>query len=132
VLARTFVRQTCEENGLPVKDLAPETIKSLLAHDWPGNVRELKNLLESLVVTTPDAILRPEHLPEELRRPPDAAAAAPSRVGLTLAELERLHVIETLASVNGNRTRAAKLLGIGIRTLQRKLKEYRIETVPAS
>jgi DNA-binding NtrC family response regulator len=139
VLARTFLRQFCQENGLAVKDLAPETVQLLVRHDWPGNVRELKNLLESLVVTVPDRVLLPEHLPEFLR----AAAVAPagargaasrpasaSRVGMTLAEAERELIQETLEALAGNRSRAARTLGIGLRTLQRKIREYGIDVPP--
>ena len=135
VLARNFVRQLCQENGVAVKDVAPETIQILCAHDWPGNVRELKNLLESLVVTVPDRVLLPEHLPDSLRpapaAPPLAIAKPPSRVGMTLAESERELIHETLVALGGNRSRAARMLGIGLRTLQRKLKEYGIDVPPA-
>jgi DNA-binding NtrC family response regulator len=130
VLARTFIRQSCEENGLPVKDLAPETVKALGAHAWPGNVRELKNLLESLVVTVPDAVLLPEHLPPSVCAPRQDSPPGTGRKGLTLAEVERLHVEQTLHACGGNRTRAARQLGIGIRTLQRKIRDYGLD-VPA-
>ena len=126
VLARMFVRQLCEENGLPAKELALETVRVLSAHDWPGNVRELKNLLESLVVTVPERVIGPEHLPEALRPGDGPPAGAPS-VGMTLAQAERRLIADTLVTLRGNRTRAAKMLGIGVRTLQRKLKEFRID-----
>ena len=131
-LARTFVAQLCEENGLPAKDLAPETLDILGAQSWPGNVRELKNLLESLVVTVPEAVLRPEHLPAAyLGRPPDAGDDLPP-AGLTLEEIERRYIERTLRAEDGNRTRAARLLGIGVRTLQRKIQRYGLEVPPGS
>ena len=130
VLARTFVKSLCEENGIPVKDLAPETVQLLAENDWPGNVRELKNLLESLVVTVPDRVILPEHLPEALRQAtPPRSAASVVAVGMTLAEMERMLIEQTLRSLRGNRTRAARMLGIGIRTLQRKIKEHAIDIV---
>jgi DNA-binding NtrC family response regulator len=134
VLARTFVRQLCEENGIAVKDLAPDTVQALMQHDWPGNVRELKNLLESLVVTVPDGVIQPEHLPDGVRPATPLDGHAPKRArqaGTTLAEAERTLILATLAETGGNRTRAARMLGIGIRTLQRKLKEYALEATPA-
>jgi DNA-binding NtrC family response regulator len=126
VLARTFVSQLCDENGLAPKELAPEAIRLLTENAWPGNVRELKNLLESLVVTVPDAVLGPAHVRGALGAalaPPDPPAAP----GLTLREVERLHVTTTLQAHGGNRTRAARALGIGLRTLQRKIKEHGID-----
>lgn len=127
VLARTFVRQLCEENGVAPKDLAPETVAALHEHSWPGNVRELKNLLENLVVTVPDAVLLPEHLPDSVRglAPPERPAGLP--VGTTLSEMERVLIEDTLRQLKGNRTRAARILGIGVRTLQRKIKEHGID-----
>jgi DNA-binding NtrC family response regulator len=129
-LARTFVAQLCEENGLPPKDLAPETLELLAVQPWPGNVRELKNLLESLVVTVQEPILRPEHLPAAFRgRTPLAADDLPP-AGLTLEELERRYIERTLSAEDGNRTRAARLLGIGVRTLQRKIQRYGLDIPP--
>lgn len=130
VLARTFVRQLCEENGIPRKDLAPETIRLLAVQDWPGNVRELKNLLESLVVTVPEEQLLPEHLPANLLRESARPAEDLPPPGLTLEELERRYIEATLRSEQGNRTRAARILGIGVRTLQRKIQRYEIEVPP--
>jgi DNA-binding NtrC family response regulator len=127
VLARTFVRQLCEENGIAPKDIALDTVAALVEHDWPGNVRELKNLLESLVVTVPDAILLPEHLPDSVRGQRPAVRPPAMPVGTTLSEMERVLIENTLRQLKGNRTRAARMLGIGVRTLQRKIKEHGIE-----
>jgi DNA-binding NtrC family response regulator len=130
-LARTFVRQLCEENGLPPKELAPETLRILETQDWPGNVRELKNLLESLVVTVPDEQLRPEHLPAQvLLAPPSRGDENLPPPGLSLEELERRYIEATLRAEGGNRTRAARLLGIGVRTLQRKIQRYGLDVPP--
>ncbi|MEM7246440.1 MAG: sigma-54 dependent transcriptional regulator [Acidobacteriota bacterium] len=131
-LARTFARQVSEENGLTPVDLAPETLQLLARHDWPGNVRELKNLLESLVVTAGTELLQPEHLPKSIGRPTTAAASSLPAPGMTLEDLERLYVEATLKATEGNRTQAAKMLGIGLRTLQRKLKRHEIDLPPGS
>jgi DNA-binding NtrC family response regulator len=121
------VRQLCEENGIEAKDLSAEFVAALGTHDWPGNVRELKNLLESLVVTVNERVLLPEHLPASFRESGPAATSFSPHVGMTLRAMERLLITETLRSLNGNRTRAAKTLGIGVRTLQRKIKELDID-----
>jgi len=129
-LARTFVRQLCEENGLPAKDIAPETLEILATQDWPGNVRELKNLLESLVVTVQELRLMPEHLPSSfVQQGPSAAEDLPPP-GLTLEELERRYIAATLRAHGGNRTQASRQLGIGIRTLQRKIQRYGLDIPP--
>jgi len=127
VLARTFVSQLCDENGLPPKEISPEAVRLLSRHSWPGNVRELKNLLESLVVTVPDVVLRPEHVRQALGDAAPAPGLLLPSPGLTLAEVERLHVEQTLRAHGGNRTQAARTLGIGLRTLQRKIKEHGID-----
>jgi DNA-binding NtrC family response regulator len=134
VLARNFVKQLCEENGVAVKELSPEAVNTLCRHDWPGNVRELKNLLESLVVTVSERVIEPEHLPDFVRRlgeVPGAkladSPASPFRVGMTLAQAEEEMIRVTLTALGGNRSRAARTLGIGLRTLQRKIKELRID-----
>ena len=138
VLARTFVKQLCDENGVALKEISPEAIQLLCEHDWPGNVRELKNLLESLVVTVPERVLLPEHMPDFLRSGAASALALPSdggsgepqrasRFGMTLAQVEEELIRETLVAHAGNRSRAARTLGIGLRTLQRKIKDLAID-----
>jgi DNA-binding NtrC family response regulator len=129
-LARTFVRQLCDENGIPPKELSPEALQVLAEQRWPGNVRELKNLLESLVVTVADDLIRPEHLPEALRRGPAAPSEDLPPPGLTLEALERRYIERTLRAEQGNRTRAARSLGIGVRTLQRKIQRYGLDVPP--
>jgi Nif-specific regulatory protein len=131
-LARHFVAAAAKKHRLPsVPRLTAEAVQLLRGYRWPGNVRELENCLESAVVLCEGEIL-PEHLPlPSMERAPPLAAqpgppqsmAAGSSV-LPLAEVERRHILAVLALLEGNRTAAAKALGIGRNTLGRKLKEY--------
>lgn len=121
LLAMSFLREAAERNGLPLPELSREALERLVSFSWPGNVRQLKNVLESMLIVSGEQI-DCDDLPEEIR---ETGPAKDTRVLLelpaTLAEIED-HVIEkTLELTEGNRTRAAELLGIGRRTLQRKL-----------
>lgn len=122
-IARFFLEKLCRRLGRQgLTGFSPSTADLLLKHDWPGNVRELENAVEHAVVLAPGPIVEPADLPLELRTD---TPVAPAASGGTLAEVERLHILATLAAVDGNQTRAAKQLGIGTATLYRKLREYR-------
>jgi Nif-specific regulatory protein len=97
----------------------------LAGYSWPGNVRELENCLESAVVIMDGDTIRPEDLPlpERESTPPPPGSIPPDRIR-TLAEVEREHILTALSSVEGNRSEAARLLGIGRNTLARKLREF--------
>ena len=127
-LAWSFVEAFAAEHGKRVSRIEPELLERLVQHSWPGNVRELRNLVESLVVFCRGDTLRMEDLPPELRigRPAPAAAEEPPPrfADLNLDIIERQAVLQALERSRGNRQRAAKLLGMGLRTLQKKLKEY--------
>jgi DNA-binding NtrC family response regulator len=116
-----------------VKGVDGELLQRLMAYDWPGNVRELRNTLERAVILCENGSLEAQHLPpgfgdSPLRRP--AAEAAPSlsgvhvEVGTTVDEAERRLILKTLESTHNNKTRAAEILGISLKTLHNKLKEY--------
>ena len=132
LLAEHYLRTFSEDHGKPPLTVAPEAMEALARYPWPGNVRELKNQIESLVVFHQDDAIRLKDLPYELR----SGAAAPAADGRvqtrsgapkTMAEIERQAILETLERTTGHRAEAAKMLDIGLRTLQRKLKEYRDE-----
>jgi DNA-binding NtrC family response regulator len=118
---------------------APDVMRALVNARWEGNVRELRNVVESLVVLTPTAEIRLIELPEELKAGAsgefaqgapgsalESAASAPPTAALTMDAIERRAILEALDRTGGNRTQAAEALGIGLRTLQRKLKEYKL------
>ena len=124
-----FLKQFAASHGKTIHGITPAARKVLMAHDWPGNVRELKNTIESMVVIDADGMLDLDDLTEELQAvgavapQPETAGAAPL-LGRTMDEIERYYILETLKLTDGNREEAARILGIGERTLYRKLKEY--------
>jgi DNA-binding NtrC family response regulator len=119
-------------HGCRVTAIAPAAFDILRQHDWPGNVRELRNALERAVILAGLGEIRPEHLPRFAItpagipvQPADAPLASLSfSVGSTVAQAERILIEATMRHTDGNRTRAAAILGISIKTLFNKLKEY--------
>jgi len=128
-LVRHFIASASKRHHLAVEPkLAPAALERLKAWHWPGNVRELENCVESAVVLCEGEIL-PEHLPlpDVQRRAAAHEATAPAAADgapATLASMERRHILFVLDRAKGNRTQAAKWLGIGRNTLARKLKEF--------
>jgi DNA-binding NtrC family response regulator len=130
-LADHFLNLFCQEHGKGAKRLSAEALEVLSRAPWPGNVRELRNVMESIVVfhTQGDEITLAD-LPVEVREASTlstSGAPVQSVVGepRTMEEIERQAILETLKRTDGHRAKAADLLGIGLRTLQRKLKEYK-------
>jgi DNA-binding NtrC family response regulator len=110
-----------------------------MSHDWPGNVRELRNTIERAVILCGEGQLESRHLPpgfgERVIRTTDDTASANSvqvEVGATVDEAERLLILKTLESTRNNKTRAAEILGISLKTLHNKLKEYGSASFAAS
>lgn len=121
-----FLNHFNEEIGRHVNGVHPAVLTALKRHGWPGNVRELRNLVESLVLFAETEEITLEDLPMEYRVP---TAAPPSFDGdhwqpRPMADIEKEAILQTLDYTDGHRARAAGLLEIGLRTLQRKLKEY--------
>jgi two-component system response regulator HydG len=132
LLVDYFVKEHSKRHQKTIRGISTAARRRLLAFDWPGNVRQLRNVIESMVVVDIDEVLDLDDLPDELA-PHDGetavAAAAGSDglhqlVGKSMAEIERLFIEETLRITAGNREDAASMLGIGERTLYRKIKEY--------
>ena len=137
-LAEEFMRRFSRKHGVHIKGFSDAALAALQAHDWPGNVRELQNVVERAVILCgDDGLLEPGHLglstPVQLRsetRSANPSPAVPAPPGPaadghfpTLAELERQHILAALQFCKGNRTHAARVLGISIRTLRNKLHE---------
>ncbi|MGQ9575431.1 MAG: sigma-54-dependent transcriptional regulator [Thermoguttaceae bacterium] len=131
ILIDHFIKLFARKHGKQIKGLSPAVRRKLLAFDWPGNVRQLRNVVESMVVVDYDGLLDTDDLPEELAETGQSPAEAQpqtlaSLLGRPLDELERLFIAETLRATGGNREEAARMLGIGERTLYRKLKQYKL------
>ncbi|HEY8990712.1 MAG TPA: sigma-54 dependent transcriptional regulator [Luteolibacter sp.] len=132
LLAGSFLKEFAKDNGRPVKPLTDAALELLRRYPWPGNVRELRTAIEHGVVMSNDPVIDVRHLPAFLvhqgENPPPAAAAN-AKIDLAAPAELNLHALETrtiraaLDQAGGNRTRAAELLGVSRRTLQRKLKE---------
>lgn len=122
LLVRFFLDEVAKENRRPVRDIAPEAQDLLLAYDWPGNVRELRNTLEGAIVLTTRQRIEVADLPESLRQSTPAQAVI--RPGMTMAEIEKEAIRRALEQTSGNRGEASRILGLSVRTLQRKIKEY--------
>jgi transcriptional regulator with PAS, ATPase and Fis domain len=139
-LARHFAEEYAERTGSAVPVLDASAVDVLLGHTWPGNARELKNAIERAALLSADTPIRPEHLPAEIlgtrgsaiRQAPlgsiDAAGsdggvlALP--VGSSMEEAEREIIRRTLAHTAGNKTRAAKILRISLKTMHNKVKKF--------
>ncbi|MFM8708686.1 MAG: sigma-54-dependent transcriptional regulator [Planctomycetia bacterium] len=140
LLIEHFIRQFAKRHGKSIKGMSLAARVKLGSYDWPGNVRQLRNVIESMVVVDCDELLDVDDLPLEFApetatgpaEPTGAAAAGgvepglATLVGRPLEEVERILITETLKLTGGNREQAAEMLGIGERTLYRKIKEYQL------
>jgi DNA-binding NtrC family response regulator len=117
-LGRHFIKKFAGEYDLPTPRLSDQLLEALIEYPWPGNVRELENLMQRLVVMNEDACIDIPHLPRYMR----FSVARENGVDRTLVEVEREHIRNVLAHVEGNKTRAARILGIDRKTLRQKLK----------
>lgn len=128
LLAAQALRQAEERYGKKVSGLTRNAMNLLIQYDWPGNVRELQNIIEGMVATAhADSPLGVSDIPEYLRRnATPAAGEIRLPIGASMKELERIAIEETLRMCAYNKEQCAKILGIGLRTLYRKLAEYDI------
>ena len=124
VLAKHFIKKYSELNDLPMKDLSKEAADLLLHYLWPGNVRELENTMHRAVLLSCGYEIGIEAI---MLQNPQAVKEETPTVGQTVASMERRLIIDTLKHTMGNRTTAANILGISIRTLRNKLKQYQEE-----
>jgi len=127
LLTDHFVRLRSEAHNRSVHGIAPEVKQLLVRSDWAGNVRELRNCLEHMLVVDRDGVLGADDLPDYLQGEPVGEPVEDEyevMVGQPLEEIEKHHIARTLELVDGNREKAAELLGIGERTLYRKIQKY--------
>lgn len=128
LLVRIFLDQFASDNDVDPRPIDPQVIEEMQRYDWPGNVRELKNMCERLAVMARTETIQLGDLPSEF-----STDVVPSRqptahldalAGMSLEDIEKAVITRTLEQTSGNRTRSAEILGISLRTLQRKIKEY--------
>ncbi|MDK2791473.1 MAG: two-component system, NtrC family, response regulator AtoC [Deferribacteres bacterium] len=143
-MANFFVQKYSKINGKPLKNISDETINHLINYDWPGNVRELEHTIERAVILAKGKDITPkdlflhgitfsndmENLKMTQHLSPDEDKAESSShfkvdTGMTISQMEQELILKTLREVGGNRTKAAEILGITVRTLRNKLNEYR-------
>jgi DNA-binding NtrC family response regulator len=132
LLCEALLSDLNRKHGTRAADIAPEVMEQFRRHAWPGNVRELRNALERAVILSGQGTIRPLHLPASFHsggaagRPAEEAdpATVRLRVGATVDEAEKVLIQRTLVHTGNNKTRAAEILGISLKTLHNKLKEY--------
>ncbi|MDB5297992.1 MAG: sigma-54-dependent Fis family transcriptional regulator [Phycisphaerales bacterium] len=124
ILIEHFLKDIAATKHTAPHRVSPEVMRALTAYLWPGNVRELRNILESMMVLADGEILTDQDLPDQIRVGTPRPSSGTELPDLTIDELERLAIFRALDKCGGNRTHAASRLGISVRTLQRKLKEY--------
>src|SRR6516165_7181972 len=128
-LVVALLRDMNEKHGRHVAAVSEPVLAAFATHSWPGNVRELRNTLERAVIVCDGAVIETRHLPPGFgqvvpRAPVQEANSVRLGVGTTVDEAERLLILKTLEATNNNKTRAADILGISLKTLHNKLKEY--------
>jgi len=122
LLVHHFINLYAAENGKTIKGIDPSAMALLQSYEWPGNVRELENAIESAVVMCAGEVIMPDALPHQIRSGPPEEVVF--RVGMKLSEMEREAIEATLRATQSNKTLAAKMLGIGVRTIHDKIKRY--------
>lgn len=126
LLADRFMNEFSTQHHCEPKEISRQAMRLLRLYAWPGNIRQLRNLIERLVVTVKNPLVEPEHLPEEIQASREDARTMVVALGAPLKDIEREAIRRTLIEVTNHREKAAKLLGISLRALQYKIKEYGI------
>ncbi len=130
-LVNHFIDKFAKAYDKSITGLTPGTLNALLSHSWPGNVRELENAVERAVVLAKTKDLTADDLPSSMSGPRPTAAASGSLIpGATMLDIEREAILRTMAMVDGSTARTAEVLGISIRKIQYRLKEYSSGTQP--
>ena len=126
LLMSSFLEEFNREDNRTIEGFSPAARKAMYAYSWPGNIRQLRNTIESAVVTCRGKVIDTGDLPEQIVAE-NRAGEVSIRLGVTLSEAERTVIMSTLDFCEGNKTRASEMLGIGRKTLHRKLEEYNVE-----
>ena len=128
LLIEHLLTEISEKHGKKVTSVGTDVMELFRSYPWPGNVRELRNVLERAAIASDRGVITRTHLPSDFGHAPAVAAGGLSGirfpVGTTVEDAERELIVQTLAATSQNKTRAAELLGISLKTLHNKLKEY--------
>jgi DNA-binding NtrC family response regulator len=129
LLVEHFLRSSAQARGAKVAGVSPDAMRVLMAYPWPGNVRQLRNVVDNMVVLASGPKLDVADLPPDIYRPPQEVTEHQFEqlAGLSLEQAEKELIRNTLKMTGGNREQASRILGIGERTLYRKIKEYALE-----
>jgi DNA-binding NtrC family response regulator len=122
-LAQFFLEKYSSENGSFVNAFTPDALRKLKEHSWPGNVRELQNVVQRAVLISESPTIGPDNITLDMGE--QDTGAGPELSLMPLSELEKMMIHKALSTFDGNRTKAAEILGISVRTLRNKLHEYR-------
>ncbi|MEM6562603.1 MAG: sigma-54 dependent transcriptional regulator [Planctomycetota bacterium] len=129
LLTHFFLKQSAEKYGKDIAGVTADAQQKLMGFSWPGNVRQLKTAIEEMVVLAPDNEIGVEQIPDEIKGAAGTVAdvGMSGLVGISVQQAEKELIRNTLEMTDGNREKAAKMLGIGERTLYRKIKEYELK-----
>jgi DNA-binding NtrC family response regulator len=127
LLVSAFIKEFAQENGKAVEGIDSRARAMLYNYSWPGNIRELRNCIESAVVMTKSSIITADDLPPSVTQDSDTDYIKIS-LGSTMSQAEEEIIRSTLNAQKGNKSKTAEILGIGRKTLHRKIAEYGIET----
>jgi DNA-binding NtrC family response regulator len=125
-----FLKEAVSETGSKISGITDAALGILSRFNWPGNIRQLRNAIRTMVVMCDRDMLDLQDIPPEIAKRPQLAGpsdASPQYAGVSLNEIEKQAIAQTLSKTKGNREQAAKILGIGERTLYRKIKEYKLQ-----
>jgi DNA-binding NtrC family response regulator len=123
-LVSDFIDELSNRNGRIVSSIDHEALNKLISYEWPGNVRELKNCIESMVVMAKSQTLGMDDLPESIRNISSSEGRPSEQIGMSIDDAEKEAIKKALESTNWNKTQAADVLKMGLRTLHRKIKKY--------
>lgn len=132
VIVESMLKDMNQKHGKHIAGMGQDMLERMMEYDWPGNVRELRNTVErAVILCAEDGYLSAEHLPQGFGKAPRPlkmdfrdANAVQVEVGTTVDQAEQMLIFKTLESTNNNKTKAAEILGISLKTLHNKLKEY--------
>jgi DNA-binding NtrC family response regulator len=132
LLTHAFLKEFCRQNGKGLLRITPKALEALRHFSWPGNVRQLRNVIEGMVVLARGSEVGARDLPEEIRATTARYRPLQLRLGASIAEMEREMIRATLEHTDGNRAAAARVLGLGRKTLYRKIEEYGLDRYAAA